>query len=145
MKKKSKDFLNEKSIEEESIVLTNSDREKQELNELINKTPQNLSICLMKICQQNNYMPLSVENYYQKVFNQIDNLKRTNGLKYKSKSISVVRSALISNNLFTKNEKNNNLYSLNVKECIKYLKSINKNKSVNLKKQYNIRLFEYES
>ena len=64
MKKKSKDFLNEKSIEEESIVLTNSDREKQELNELINKTPQNLSICLMKICQQNNYMPLSVENYY---------------------------------------------------------------------------------
>ena len=145
MKKKSKDFLNEKSIEEESIVLTNSDREKQELNELINKTPQNLSICLMKICQQNNYMPLSVENYYQKVFNQIDNLKRTNGLKYKSKSISVVRSALISNNLFTKNEKNNNLYSLNVKECIKYLKSINKNKSVNLKKQYNINNSDYSN
>ena len=129
MKKKSKDFLNDLSIEEESIIISKSEKEKQELNELINNTPQNLSICLMKICQENNYKPLSIDDYYQKVFDKIDNIKRTNGLKYKSKSISVVRSAIISNNLFCKNKKNDNLYlySLNIKECIKYLKTINKN------------------
>ena len=138
MKKKSKDFLNDLTIEEESIILSNSDKEKQELNELINNTPPNLSICLMKICQQNNYKPLSIENYYQKVFHKLDNIKRTNGLKYKSKSISVVRSAIISNNLFCKNKKNENLYSLNIKECIKYLKTINKDNISNNDNNYNL-------
>jgi hypothetical protein len=138
MKKKSKDFLNDLSIEEESIIISKSEKEKQELNELINNTPQNLSICLMKICQENNYKPLSIDDYYQKVFDKIDNIKRTNGLKYKSKSISVVRSAIISNNLFCKNKKNDNLYSLNIKECIKYLKTINKNHDSFNNNNYNL-------
>lgn len=138
MKKKSKDFLNDLSIEEESIIISKSEKEKQELNDLINNTPQNLSICLMKICQENNYKPLSIDDYYQKVFDKIDNIKRTNGLKYKSKSISVVRSAIISNNLFCKNKKNDNLYSLNIKECIKYLKTINKNHDSFNNNNYNL-------
>lgn len=133
MKKKSKDFSNEMSLEEESIHLTKIGKEKQELIELINQSSLNLSICLMKICQQNNFKPLSIEHYYEKVFSQMDNIKRTNGAKYKSKTINAVRSAIISNNLFIQNKKNKNLYSLNVKECIKYLKSINKNKSANNK------------
>ena len=134
MKKKSKDFLNEISLEEEEIIpLSNNEKEKQELAELINQSQPNLSISLMKICQHNNYKPLSIENYYQNIFNQMDNLKRTNGLKYKSKSIRAVRSAIISNNLFCRNKKNKNLYSLNIKECIKYLKTINKNKTSNNK------------
>ena len=78
------------------------------LTELINQSQPNLSISLMKICQHNNYKPLSIDNYYQNVFNQMDNLKRTNGLKYKSKSIRAVRSAIISNNLFCRNRKNKN-------------------------------------
>ena len=64
MKKKSKDFLDTISIDEEEFIsMNNINKEKQELNELINNTPQNLSICLMKICQENNYKPLSIENY----------------------------------------------------------------------------------
>ena len=134
MKKKSKDFLSEISLEEEKEFIpiqSPIEKDKKELNELINKSSLNLSICLMKICQENNYKPLSIESYYEKVFAQMDNIKRTSGKKYKSKSISAVRAAIISNNLFTQSKKNNNLYSLNIRECIKYLKSINKNKSTN--------------
>jgi hypothetical protein len=137
MKKKSKDFLSEISLEEEEEfipILSPMEKDKKELKELINKSSSmNLSICLMKICQENNYKPLSIESYYEKVFSQMDGIKRTSGKKYKSKSISAIRAAIISNNLFTKNKKNNNLYSLNIKECIKYLKAINKNKSANNK------------
>ena len=132
MKKKSKDFFCEMSLEEESEFIpiqSHSQKEKQELNELINESSMNLPICLMKICQENNYKPLSIEKYYEKVFTQMDEIKRTSGLKYKLKSINVIKSAITSNSLFIKNKKNNNLYSLNIKECIKYLKSINKNKS----------------
>ena len=49
-----------------SIVMNKLDNEKQELNELINQSPLNLSIALMKICQENDF-------------------KHSNGLKYKSK------------------------------------------------------------
>ena len=131
MRKKSKDFLKEISIEEDTIPMKSKEKEKQEFTELINQSPLNLSVALMKICQQNNYKPLSIENYYQKIFPQMDKIKRTNGLQYKSKSITTIKSAIISNNLFCKNQKNKNLYKLNIKECIKYLKSINKKKTDN--------------
>ena len=132
MKKKSKDFLDEMSIEEDEYILVNNkEKEKQELNDLINQSSMNLSICLMKICQENNYKPLSIENYYENVISKMDNMKKTNGLKYKSKSINAVRSAIVSNNLFLKNKNHKNLYSLNIKECIKYLKTIKKeNKTI---------------
>ena len=132
MKKKSKDFLDEMSIEEDEYILVNNkEKEKQELNDLINQSSMNLSICLMKICQENNYKPLSIENYYENVISKMDNMKKTNGLKYKSKSINAVRSAIVSNNLFIKNKNHKNLYSLNIKECIKYLKTIKKeNKTI---------------
>lgn len=128
MKKKSKDFIKEIEIDEEESQIDNMENKKQKLTELIKKSPLNLSICLMKICQENGYKPLSIDNYYQQVYTQMDDLTKTNGKKYKSKSLTVVRSALISNNLFIKDKKDKNLYSLNIKECIKYLKSI-QNKS----------------
>ena len=63
----------------------------------------------------------------------MDKIKHSNGLKYKSKSITVIRSAILTNNLFTRNK--NNLYSLNIKECIKYLKTLkNKNNNKKIKK-----------
>ena len=129
MKKKSKDFTNEIELEESSFI-NKLDNEKQELNELINQSPLNLSIALMKICQENDFNPLSIESYYQKIFPEMDKVKHLNGLKYKSKSITAVRSAILTNNLFTKNK--DNLYSLNIKECIKYLKIL-KNKKNNKK------------
>ena len=135
MKKKSKDFLDTISIDEEEFIsMNNISKEKQELNELINQSSMNLSICLMKICQENDYKPLSIENYYEKVLSKMDYMKKTSGLKYKSKSINAVRSAIVSNNLFISNKNHKNLYSLNIKECIKYLKTIKKeNKQSNIK------------
>ena len=82
MKKKSKDFLSEISLDEEKEFIpiqTPLEKDKRELNELINKSSLNLSICLMKICQENNYKPLSIESYYEKVFTQMDSIKRTSG------------------------------------------------------------------
>ena len=131
MKKKSSFCLNK--FENDLFNNDKDEKDKEELSELLNKSPLNISTCLMKICQNNNYKPLSIGKYYESIFTEMDSLKRTNGSKYKSKSIKAVRSAIVSNNLFIKNK--DNLYSLNIKECIKYLKllqnSLEKNKSSN--------------
>ena len=110
-----------------SIIKEN---DKEELNELLKKAPLNISTCLIKIFINNNYKPLTVDQFYENIFSEIDSLRRTNGSKYKSKSIKVVRSAIVSNKLFSPLK--NNLYNLNMKECIKYLQLIQlKNKSNN--------------
>ena len=140
MKKKSSFCFNK--FENDLLNNDKDEKDKEELSELLNKSPLNISTCLMKICQNNNYKPLSIGKYYESIFTEMDSLKRTNGSKYKSKSIKAVRSAIVSNNLFIKNK--DNLYSLNIKECIKYLKllqnSLEKNKSRNkkYKNNYNI-------
>jgi len=123
-----------------------TEKEKEKLNELLKNSPFNLSTCLIKISQKNNYKPLNIDKFYENVYSEIETLRRTNGSKYKSKSISTVRSAIVSNKLFIKN--NNDSYSLNIKECIKYLKSIQnsfenkinnkrKNKLINKKEKNN--------
>ena len=120
----------------------NAEKDKEKLNELLKNAPLNLSTCLIKISQKNNYKPLNIDKYYENAYFEIESLRRTNGSKYKSKSISTVRSAIVSNKLFIKNK--NDSYSLNIKECIKYLKIIqnsfenkkkNKNKLINKKEK----------
>ncbi len=120
-------------IKDNKYSLLNKDKDKEELNELLKKAPLNISTCLINICIKNNYKPLNIEKYYENIYSELDSLRRTDGSKYTSKSIKTVRSAIVSNNLFT--EQKNNLYALNIKECIKYLKllqnSLEKNKSSN--------------
>ena len=120
-------------IKDNKYSLLNKDKDKEELNELLKKAPLNISTCLINICIKNNYKPLNIEKYYENIYSELDSLRRTDGSKYTSKSIKTVRSAIVSNNLFT--QQKNNLYALNIKECIKYLKIIqDKNKTNNKKK-----------
>ena len=133
-------------IEDNNSLSSFTERDKEKLNELLKNSPLNLSTCLIKINQKNNYKPLSIDKYYENAYLEIESLRRTDGSKYKSKSISTVRSAIVSNKLFIKNK--NDSYSLNIKECIKYLKSIQysfenkinnkkKNKLINKKEKIN--------
>ena len=115
---------------DDNILFLNKDKE--ELNELIKKSPQNISTCLIKISVKNNYKPLNIEKFYENIYTELDTLRRTDGSKYKSKSIKTVRSAIVSNKLFSKQK--NNLYILNIKECIKYLKTIQDKNKLNNKK-----------
>ena len=118
---------------EKNTSLIFKDKDKEELNELLKTSPINISTSLIKISINNNYKPLSLENYYENIFSEMDSLRRTDGSKYKSKSIKTVRSAIVSNRLFIKQK--NNSYILNIKECIKYLKIIQDKTNQNDKKQ----------
>ena len=118
-----------KLIEDNSLFLN---KDKVELNELLKKSPQNISTCLIKISIKHNYKPLNIEKFYENIYTELDTLRRTDGSKYKSKSIKTVRSAIVSNKLFS--PQNNNLYILNIKECIKYLKTIQDKNKLNNKK-----------
>ena len=92
-----------KLIEDNSLFLN---KDKVELNELLKKSPQNISTCLIKISIKHNYKPLNIEKFYENIFTEIDSLRRTDGSKYKYKSIKTVRSAIVSNKLFSQ-QKNN--------------------------------------
>lgn len=118
---------------EKNIQLLNKDKEKEELNELLKTSPLNISTLLIKISINHNFKPLSIENFYENIFSEMDSLRRTDGSKYKSKSIKTVRSAIVSNKLFIK--QNNNSYILNINECIKYLKTIQDKINPSNKKQ----------
>ena len=133
--------MKKKYISKNELIEDNyTEKDKEKLNELLKNSPLNLSTCLIKISQKNNYKPLNIDKYYENAYFEIESLRRTNGSKYKSKSISTIRSAIVSNKLFIKNK--NDSYSLNIKECIKYLKLIQnsfdnkkKNKSINKKEK----------
>ena len=112
-------------IEEEK----SESKKKDILEDLIKTVPYNLSVALIKITQLNNYAPLTLEKYYANILPTFDLLRRTDGSKYKSQSITTVRSAMVSNKLYTKNSEG--LYEINLNNAIKHLKMIKQKKSVN--------------
>ena len=108
--------LNEKELEDA----------KRELEELIKTVPYNLSVALIKITLINNYLPLELEKYYQKILPAFPLLRRTDGSKYQSQSMTTVRSAMVSNKLYYKN--NEGLYILNIPNALKVVKMIRNKK-----------------
>ena len=108
--------LNEKELEDA----------KKELEELIKTVPYNLSVALIKITLINNYLPLELEKYYQKILPAFSLLRRTDGSKYQSQSMTTVRSAMVSNKLYYKN--NEGLYILNIPNALKVVKMIRNKK-----------------
>ena len=128
--------LSPNKLKKDKNSFSSLNKDKEELNELIRSSPLNISTCLINICINNNYKPLSIEKYYENIYSEFDSLRKTDGSKYKSKSIKTVRSAIVSNNLFI--EQKNNLYSLNIKECIKYLTAIKDKNKTNNKRQNKI-------
>jgi hypothetical protein len=90
---------------------------------------------LIKICQINNYQPLELEAYYQNILPTFHLLRRTDGSKYTTQSLKTVRSAMLSNRLFSKNE--DGKYELNIENAFNYLKMIQKKKMITEKENLN--------
>lgn len=111
----------------------NQKKEKQYLiSQIENIENSNLPFALLKLFINNNFIPLSIESYCEKIYPQIDSLRKEDGSKYSKNYKFAVKSALVANKLFTKNQ--NNLYGLNIKNAINYINKVkNKNNSVNKK------------
>lgn len=126
--------LNEKELEDA----------KRELEELIKTVPYNLSVALIKITLINNYLPLELEKYYQKILPAFPLLRRTDGSKYQSQSMTTVRSAMVSNKLYYKN--NEGLYILNIPNALKVVKMIrNKKKPMKEEEVKNLNMESLEN
>lgn len=137
-KKIIKNFLIEpKSSRKES-------KEKEELKKLVeSKDNSSLSFALIKLAINNNYLPLSIENYYEKISPNIELLRKKDNSKYLQHSINTIKSALVSNKIFEK--KDNKLYGLNISEAIKFVKNLKNNKRKKIKEKEELNKNENEN
>ena len=110
-------------IEEED----QEEKKKEIIEQLLKQVPYSLSVALIKISQLNNYVPLSLDKYYDNILPAFELLRRTDGSKYKIHSKNVVRSAMVSNKIYTRNM--NNLYEINLTNAINFLQMIKQKKS----------------
>ena len=119
-----------KKVNNKSKEIEIKAKEKQNLIIQIESIENNsLPFALLKLSVNNNFLPLSIESYYEKILPEIDSLRKKDGSKYSVNYLSSVKSALTSNKLFEKKE--NNLYGVNIQNCINYLDKIKaKNKSI---------------
>ena len=101
--------------------------QRQELEEIIGTVPYSLSIALIKVTILNNYEPLEIEKYYEKIKPAFHLLRRSDGSKYTTTSLLTVRSAMVSNRLYFKNKEG--LYVLDVPNAIKVIKLLKKKKN----------------
>ena len=111
-------------IEEEK----QEERKKEIIGELLKQVPYSLSVALIKISQLNDYVPLPLEKYYDNILPAFQYLRRTDGSKYKTFSKPAVRSAMVSNRLYTRNCEN--LYEINLNNAINHLQMIKQKKSI---------------
>ena len=111
-------------IEEER---TGDSEQRQQLEEIIGTVPYSLSIALMKITILNNYEPLEIEKYYERIKPAFHLLRRSDGSRYQTTSLLTVRSAMVSNRLYFKNK--DGLYVLDVPNAIKVIKLLKKKKN----------------
>ena len=109
------------------------DTQKKELEELIKNVPYSLSVALIKISQLHNYEPMDIDSLYQKILPAFPLLRRNDGSKYQSHSVHTVRSAMVSNKLYIKDQQGR--YVLNVPNAIKIIKAIKIKKKTNSKEE----------
>ena len=115
--------------------IKDKNKEKQFLISQI-ETIENSSLpfALLKLSINNNFTPLSIESYCEKILPEINSLRKKDGSKYSTNYKLAIKSALVSNKLFEK--KQNNLYGLNLHNSINYIKKI-KNSEKSAKKSSN--------
>jgi len=103
------------------------DKEKQYLLSQIESIENSsLPFALLKLSINNNFIPLSIKSYCERILPQIDSLRKKDGSNYSTNYFYAVKSALVTNKLFEK--KQNNLYGLNLQNSINYINKI-KNKT----------------
>ena len=128
-KKMNKNFLTEFKSNDNKIS-----KVKEELKHLVDSIDNNsLPFALIKIAIKNNFLPLSIETYYEKISPDIKSLRKKDGSKYSQNSINTIKSALVTNKLFEK--KDNKLYGLNLIEALKFIKNMNRNKIIKKTKE----------
>ena len=78
----------------------------------------------------NDYAPKEIEKYYQKILPAFHLFIRNDSTRYQTHSINTVRSAMVSNKLYYKNDEGT--YILNISNAIKLIKILlSKKKSGN--------------
>ena len=112
----------------EEAYYAKKEKELEELESIIKKVPYSLPVALIKMCQLNKYAPLGIEKYYELISPTFYLLRRTDGSKYQSNSIKTVRAAMLSEELFYKND--DGLYVLNISKALKHIKYMEKKKEI---------------
>lgn len=107
--------------------------QKKELEELIKNVPYSLCVALIKISQLHGYEPMDIDTLYQKILPAFPLLRRNDGSKYQSHSINTVRSAMVSNKLYSKNPQGK--YVINIPNAIKIVKTIKNKKNLKAEEQ----------
>ena len=103
-------------------------KEIEELESIVGTVTYSLPVALIKMCQLNNYAPLGIEKYYELISPTFHLLKRTDGSKYTSNTIKTVRAAMLSDQLFFRNEEG--LYVLNITNAINHVRVMQKRKLI---------------
>jgi len=102
------------------------EKERKELESIVEKVPYSLPVALIKMCKLNRYAPLGIEKYFELISPTFHLLKRSDGSRYRSNSVKAVRAAMLSEELFYKNDEG--LYELNVQNAIKHVRAMQKKK-----------------
>lgn len=87
-----------------------------------------LPIALIKISLLNKYIPLHIDKYYELVSPILPMLKRTDGTKYTTNNVKTIRAAMVSEQLFSKND--DGLYELNIPNAIEHIRVMQKKKEI---------------
>ena len=103
-------------------------KEMIELESIVGTVTYSLPVALIKISILNDYTPLEIEKYYELVLPALPMLKRTDGTKYTTNNIKTIRSAMVSDQLFFKND--DGLYELNVPNALEHIKVMQKRKLI---------------
>lgn len=118
--------INESSLDLIEIPI---DKRDEVISDLLKEVPYSLSVALIKVSEIQNYIPLPLEKYYNNILPAFHLLRRNDGSKYKITSINTVRSAMVSNRLYSKNEEG--LYVLNKGQAINLLRLIKTKNTLN--------------
>ena len=85
---------------------------------------------MIKLTILNDYAPKEIEKYYQKILPAFHLFIRNDSTRYQTHSINTVRSAMVSNKFYYKNDEAT--YILNISNTIKLIKILlSKKKSGN--------------
>ena len=85
----------------------------KEIEEIIETIPYNLHVVLIKVAKLNEYIPLSLEKYYDFIKPTFHLLRRLDGSRYTSSSMNTLRAVIFSTKLFFRDI--NRLFMLNVR------------------------------
>ena len=136
--------INENQIERPSNneKFEQKEKEMEELELIVGTVAYSLPVALIKICILNKYIPLEIEKYYDLVQPVLPMLKKTNGAKYTTNNIKTIRSAMLSDQLFSKND--DGLYELNIRNAIEHIRLMQKRKQID-EQMINERKFNKEN